>query len=136
MLAVVTLVSFLLLRPKAPRRVVVQNNDMLKVADVKVGERLAHSCMACHNFVPGATAKRVGPNLFGIVGSPIGGRPGFAYSQALIALNKQGAIWTTDDLYEWLRDPSHFAPGTIMSYEGMLDPQDRMDLIAYLMTLK
>lgn len=114
----------------------VQANDLLNAADPKMGATLAKSCMACHSFNQGDTEKKVGPNLFGIVGAVVGSKEHFAYSEALLAMKKRGAIWTTDELYEWLRDPEGYAPGTIMSYGGMLDPQDRMDLIAYLMTLK
>ena len=97
------------------------------------GQQLAKSCGACHSFHEGE-ARKVGPNLFGIVGARIASRSDFPYSEAMLALRDR--IWTTDELYEWLRDPSDYAPGTKMSYGGLADPQDRMDLIAYLMTLK
>lgn len=110
----------------------VKMNDMLAVADANAGEQYSKACAACHSFEKGGPDK-VGPNLFGIVGRPMASREGFRYSEALLAL--KGEIWTTDALYDWLHDPAGFAPGTTMAIGGMLDPQDRMDLIAYLMTL-
>ena len=118
---------------REPPHVTFPISDMLKAADPKVGEELAVGCAACHSFQKNGPAK-VGPNLFNIVGAPIARRSDYAYSDSLLAL--QGKHWTPDELYDWIRDPSAYAPGTKMSFVGMLDPQDRMDLIAYLMTLK
>jgi cytochrome c len=118
--------------PAGLRSGAVKMNDMLAVADARAGEQYSKACAACHSFERGGPNK-VGPNLFGIVGAPMASRAGFRYSEALLAL--KGEIWTTDALYDWLHDPSGFAPGTTMAIGGMLDPQDRMDLIAYLMTL-
>ena len=57
---------------------------------------------------------------------------GFDYSAALKA--KTGD-WTYDALYEWLKKPSAYAPGTKMSFAGLANPQQRADIIAYLHTL-
>lgn len=115
-----------------------QTNDLLSAADAKHGAVIAQSCTACHNFsdVGDSDEKKVGPSLEGIVGALTASKDGYRYSEALVSLKKFGHIWTTDALYEWLRDPSSYAPGTTMNYAGMLDPQDRMDIIAYLITLK
>jgi len=109
-------------------------NDLLSAADPAMGALTFKGCAACHSNVKDEPKKMVGPSLFGIVGAPIASREGYAYSEALL-LHK-GGIWTTDELYDWLRDPADYAPGTTMSFDGLLDPQDRMDLIAYLITLK
>lgn len=109
-------------------------NDMLNVADPKKGKTIAQLCMACHSFQASGAPGKVGPILYGVVGAPIAGRSDFEYSPALRAL--KGRTWTTDELYEWLRNPAGYAPGTRMMFNGLLDPQDRMDLIAYLMTLR
>jgi len=110
-------------------------NDMLAVADAGEGSLLVAGCTACHNLEPNGP-KKVGPSLFGIVGAPMAGQRDFAYSPPLRKLGEMGLVWTTDELYDFLRDPSAYAPGTFMNFEGMLDPQDRMDLVAYLMTLR
>jgi cytochrome c len=108
-------------------------NDMLAAADVKKGQEIAHECEVCHSFEAGGP-NRIGPNLFGIVGARIARRNDFEYSHAL--RQKQDLTWTIDHLDEWLKDPAAFVPENKMIFSGLLDPQDRMDLIAYLMTLK
>ncbi len=116
----------------------IQPNDLLAAADPKEGALTFKGCAACHSPIPGVNEvdgrRMVGPNLFGIVGAPIARQKDFAYSDAL--LKHKGAYWTTDELYQWLKNPAAYAPGTFMSFDGLLDPQDRMDLIAYLITLK
>lgn len=114
----------------------IQPNDLLSAADPKHGALIADSCLVCHDLREKSAEKKVGPSLLGIVGALTANQSQYQYSPALLALKKRGHIWTTDGLYEWLRDPSTYAPGTTMNYEGMLDPQDRMDLIAFLITLK
>ena len=105
----------------------------LASANPATGEALTkqQGCVACHSFNEGGKAG-VGPNLYGVVGAPHGHMPGFEYSAAL--KSKQGP-WTYDELYEWLKKPSAYAPGTKMSYAGLADPQKRADLIDYLHTL-
>ena len=56
--------------------------NLLQQASVERGQRSAKKCAACHTFDEGG-ASRVGPNLYNIVGRPLGAEQGFAYSQAL-----------------------------------------------------
>jgi cytochrome c len=88
-------------------------------------------CVACHSFNEGGKAG-VGPNLYDVVGGPHGHMDGFAYSTALKA--KTGP-WTFDELNEWLKKPSAYAPGTKMTFVGLPDPKARADIIDYLHTL-
>ncbi len=88
-------------------------------------------CVACHSFNEGGKAG-VGPNLYGVVGGPHGHMEGYAYSAVL--KGKEGS-WTYDELNEWLKKPSAYAPGTKMSYAGLADPKKRADIIDYLHTL-
>lgn len=119
--------------PRMPLAQAVIPNDMLNVADPKMGEKVIQLCTACHSLKPEGEPGKVGPSLYAIVGAPIARRADYDYSDGLKRL--RGRIWTTDALYEWLHDPAGFAPGTKMMFNGLLDPQDRMDLISYLITL-
>ncbi len=85
-------------------------------------------CVSCHTFNQGGKAG-VGPNLYGVVGQKHGHMEGFAYSTALTG--KSGP-WTFDELYEWLKSPRTYAPGTKMSFAGLENPKSRADIIAYL----
>ena len=78
-----------------------------------------------------AVANQLGPNLWGVVGAPIGEGRGFAFSDAL---SKKGGTWNWDNLSQWLTSPRTFAPGTKMTFAGLGSPQDRADVIAFLNT--
>jgi cytochrome c len=71
----------------------------------------------------------IGPALHGVIGRPRASVPGFAYSSAMRA---EQAPWTLDALFQYLRDPQLDMPGTSMSFAGLADAQQRIDLIAYL----
>ena len=106
---------------------------LLASADPSAGEALTkqQGCVACHSFNEGGKAG-IGPNLYSVVGGPHAHMVGYEYSAAL--KGKQGP-WTYDELYEWLKKPSAYAPGTKMSYAGLADPKKRADIIDYLHTL-
>jgi cytochrome c len=107
---------------------------LMAKADPKKGERLTAACKACHTFEKGGP-NRVGPNLFGVFGGPMGeDRGGYAFSSAME--KKKGEKWTVDDLNHWLWKPQSFIPGTKMTFAGQPNAQDRADIIAYLQSLK
>src|SRR5690349_841014 len=100
----------------------------LAKADPAKGQQVFNKCMACHNADKGG-ANQLGPNLWDVIGEPIGQGKGFAFSDALA---KKGGSWNWDNLAQWLTSPKAFAPGTKMTFAGLSNPQDRADVIAFL----
>jgi cytochrome c len=103
----------------------------LATADAERGKTLFLQCRACHVAEPGKPAT-VGPNLWDIVGRPVGAQEGFAYSESLASIDGD---WDFEKLGRYLFDPRAMAPGTNMIFPGIKPARDRADLIAYLATL-
>jgi len=100
----------------------------LATADAAAGEQVFKKCTACHNADKGG-ANALGPNLWGIMGEPVGKGHGYAFSPALAGV---GGTWNWDNLSAWLASPKKFAPGTKMTFAGLSNPQDRANVIAFL----
>lgn len=100
----------------------------LAKADVAKGAQVFNKCAACHTVTNGGP-NGLGPNLWGVLGEPVGKGKGFAFSDAL---SSKGGSWNWDNLSQWLSSPRTFAPGTKMTFAGLGNPQERADVIAYL----
>jgi cytochrome c len=100
----------------------------LAKADPAKGAQIFNKCAACHNATKGGP-NQLGPNLWGVLGEPVGQGHGFAFSDALA---KKGGTWNWDNLSQWLTSPKAFAPGTKMTFAGLGNPQDRANVMAYL----
>jgi len=100
----------------------------LASADPAKGEQVFKKCTACHNADKGG-ANALGPNLWGVLGEPVGKGHGFAFSEALAS---KGGTWDWNNLSEWLANPKKFAPGTKMTFAGLSNPEDRANVIAFL----
>lgn len=100
----------------------------LAEADSVRGEKVFRKCVACHTVEKGGR-KKIGPNLWGIVGAPVGAREGFRYSKAMLAF---GGNWTPELLDAYLAKPRGFVKGGSMSFVGLKRAQDRADVIAFL----
>lgn len=104
---------------------------LLVSADPEAGEGLTRACTACHNFEQGGP-NGVGPNNWDVIGSSVGHREDFNYSNTLVSLNEAGVEWTYENMNRFLYAPRDWAPGTSMSYAGMSNAEDRANLIAWL----
>lgn len=89
------------------------------------GEQVYARCLACHALA----TDRVGPRHCGLLGRKAGTVAGAAYSPAM---KRSGLVWDARTLDRFLAAPMRVVPGTTMTYDGVRDPQDRADLIAYL----
>jgi cytochrome c len=96
--------------------------------DLDNGEALSATCKSCHILEKGG-GNAVGPNLYGVFGRKAGSLASFSYSPGLKA---SGIVWDAPTIDRWIANPRAIDPGTKMSYAGMVDPKDRVDLVAYL----
>lgn len=103
--------------------------EALTMVDVAAGEKVFAKCTACHTIEQGG-ANGIGPNLWGVMGQPIGKHAaGFAYSAALTG---KGGNWDWDTMNEWLKSPAAFAKGTKMSFAGLSKIEDRAAVALYM----
>jgi cytochrome c len=102
-----------------------------QTADLANGEAKAAICKTCHTIAQGA-GDMVGPNLWGIFGRKAGSESGFSYSDGMKAL---GITWDAQAIDKWISNPKSMIPETKMTYIGMENAKDRIDVIAYLKTI-
>ncbi|BDI61980.1 c-type cytochrome [Qipengyuania nanhaisediminis] len=95
---------------------------------VAAGERVFAKCSACHTIEQGG-ANGVGPNLYGIMGAPIGGVAGYSYSSAMASF---GGSWGWDEMNPWLANPRRYIDGTKMGFAGLSSIEDRAAVAAYM----
>lgn len=93
--------------------------------DALHGAQVYARCLACHALAQ----DRVGPRHCGLLGRRAGSVPGFAYSRAM---QQAQLTWDEKTLDRFLAQPLKTVPGSTMTYDGVPDPKDRADLIAYL----
>lgn len=96
--------------------------------DAAAGEKVFLKCKACHQIGEGAK-NSIGPVLNGVVGRKSGTVEGYNYSDA----NKNsGLTWDEATLKEYLPNPKAKVPGTKMTFQGLSNPADIDNVIAYL----
>lgn len=91
-------------------------------------QQAAARCGTCHTFTQGG-ANGQGPNLYGMLGQPIGKHAGFNYSSAVA---EHGGTWTIEAMNSWLLAPKKFIPGTSMGFAGLKDDASRIAIIKYM----
>ena len=96
--------------------------------DLDNGQRKFALCRSCHTITQGGP-DMTGPNLYGVFGRKAGSKPGYRYSDVV---KNAGFDWDAEHLDKWLSSPRTFMPGTKMSFLGIPNEKDRVDLIAYL----
>lgn len=80
--------------------------------DAAKGEAEFKKCKACHAIIAADGTEivkggKTGPNLFGVIGRPIGSESGFAgYSDALKSIGAAGRVWDEAALAAFVSNPS------------------------------
>lgn len=103
-------------------------SNIIGVASLEKGAKLASKCSSCHNFKKGEPHK-IGPNLFGIINKPIGKTEGYAYSNAMATF---GDKWTYENIAMFLYKPKDYMSGTKMNFAGLKKVEDRASLVLWL----
>ncbi|HUI95025.1 MAG TPA: c-type cytochrome [Xanthobacteraceae bacterium] len=98
-------------------------------ADLAHGRQVFAACAACHTEKPDA----IGPSLKGVVGRKSAALDDFRYSGPM---RRAKLIWDAATLRQFVANPQAKVPGTRMPFEGLSDPKDVEDVVAYLATLK
>ena len=104
---------------------------VLPTADVAAGATISNKCKACHNLDNGGP-NQTGPNLWGVIGRKPGSHPGFAYSSSMEDFSAKTPLWDYAHVYDFLKGPQEYINGTKMSFVGLKQREDRINLIAWL----
>jgi cytochrome c len=107
---------------------------LLASADISAGERVARRCASCHSF-DASGRNGTGPALYEVMGRDVGGVDGFRYSGAMLEYAEGGTEWMYQNMYDYLENPGGYVPGTAMSFAGLRDQEDRINIIAYMRSL-
>lgn len=101
-------------------------------ANIEAGKGIfGRQCASCH-YVAAGKGHLVGPNLHGVFERGTGKAEGYnSYSPAL--KNFEHPMWTPELVDQWLLAPQGFVPGTGMFFNGLKNPEERRDLIGYLL---
>lgn len=102
--------------------------EVLQTVTAADGERVFAKCAACHTVDQGG-ANGVGPNLYGIMGAPVGGVSGYNYSTAMAGF---GGSWTWEEMDAWLDNPRGYMDGTKMGFAGLSSLEDRAAVSLYM----
>jgi cytochrome c len=92
------------------------------------GQRVFNACAPCHSLEP--DRNMTGPSLTQLWNRKAGGLPSFERYSAV--LKSSGIVWDDKTLDQWITDPQHLIPGNQMTFQGLKNPQQRADLLAFL----
>lgn len=110
--------------------------------DAEAGKKVFKKCKACHTLEEGGK-KRVGPNLWGILGRQAGSAEGFKFSGDMIAAGEAGLVWSEETLASYLlkEGGTKVFIGTFidkkkaktkMAFPGLKKEDDVANIVAYI----
>ncbi len=114
--------------------------------DAALGEADFKKCKACHSIIAADGTEivkggKTGPNLWGVIGRPVGSVPDYNYGEAILAVGAAGAVWDEASVAAYIADPSAW----LKEKSGDAGAKSKMsfklatggeDMAAYLATLK
>lgn len=98
---------------------------------VRPADHLFAQCSGCHGVR--GDAHGVGPDLRGVVGSPVARHRDFEYSEAM---REYGGRWTETRLDRFLESPRDEIPGSTMEHDGIDDERQRGEIIKFLKEIR
>jgi len=101
------------------------------IGDPERGAEVWVLCSGCHQIGPDAEIG-IGPPLTGIFGRRAASVEGFPYSRSMQRMGRDGLTWTLETLDAYVEHPTALVSGTRMSFDGLEDPAERADLLAFL----
>ena len=101
---------------------------LLALGTVEHGEKVFKKCTACHVVNKGGENK-IGPVLYGVLGSQVAAIRDYKYSKAMASYDKN---WTFEEMNGYLRKPQSYIKGTKMAFAGLRKEKDRASVILYL----
>ncbi len=108
------------------------SSSAIAAGDPEAGAKVFNKCRACHQVGPNAK-NGVGPELNGLAGRKTGAVEGYTYSEA----NKNsGLTWDEATFLEYITAPQKKIPGTKMTFPGLPNEADRLNVWAYLSQFK
>ncbi|MEP3049555.1 MAG: c-type cytochrome [Roseibium sp.] len=108
-----------------------QSASAEQLGDVEAGKEVFGQCEGCHQVGNGAR-DRIGPHLNGIFGRKAGAHERYGYSKSMKRASVDGLVWNIETLNSYIENPRVFVSKTRMAFDGMADPVDRANLLAYL----
>lgn len=103
-------------------------SQKLNTANIDNGEKVFKKCMQCHSIEQGKNL--IGPSLWHVVGRAIASLTDYAYSSAI--KEKSADHWDVENLNIFLHKPSAYIKGTKMTFAGLENEQERIDVIGFL----
>ncbi len=107
---------------------------VLPAANVTTGAASSRKCVSCHSFENGG-ANGIGPNLWSVINRPVASIAGYDYSAPMRAHATEAPTWSYDAMDAFLAAPQRTVAGTKMTFVGLRNRDERINLIAYLRTL-
>ncbi len=104
-----------------------------KAGEVAFGDGSKYfECAGCHDLSSDGTRKSRGPHLEGILSRGKAALGDFEYSEQMKQLVGD---WSLAEIDSFITSPTDYLPGTRMDIRGFSDPQERANIIAYIMSV-